>query len=195
MRDGIFLYSSCGSPNYAAPELINGRFYNGTSIDVWSCGVILFTLLNGTLPFNEENKMELRCKITKGSYSFHRTVPEPAKDLITRMLQVNPMNRITIPEIKQHSWFKNNLLFIQEINNYKFIYGNRSVFDDDVIRKMQQNEQINAEKLSFEELKKTLESKTKRDLNTIYEILYIAEMDNSLKEKMRTLKSKEIYFI
>lgn len=63
MRDGFFLKTSCGSPNYAAPEVISGSLYAGPEVDVWSCGVILFALLCGSLPFDDENIPNLFRKI------------------------------------------------------------------------------------------------------------------------------------
>ncbi|GKV51419.1 hypothetical protein SLEP1_g58078 [Rubroshorea leprosula] len=63
MRDGHFLKTSCGSPNYAAPEVISGKLYAGPEVDVWSCGVILYALLCGTLPFDDENIPNLFKKI------------------------------------------------------------------------------------------------------------------------------------
>ncbi|KAK1302337.1 SNF1-related protein kinase catalytic subunit alpha KIN10 [Acorus calamus] len=109
MRDGHFLKTSCGSPNYAAPEVISGKLYAGPEVDVWSCGVILYALLCGTLPFDDENIPNLFKKIKGGIYTLPSHLSPGTRDLIPRMLVVDPMKRITIPEIRQHPWFQAHL--------------------------------------------------------------------------------------
>ena len=109
MRDGDFLRTSCGSPNYAAPEVISGHLYAGPEVDVWSCGVILYALLCGSLPFDDESIPNLFKKIKSGMYSLPSHLSQLARNLIPRMLEVDPMKRITIPEIRQHPWFQHKL--------------------------------------------------------------------------------------
>lgn len=109
MKDGHFLKTSCGSPNYAAPEVISGKLYAGPEVDVWSCGVILYALLCGSLPFDDENIPNLFRKIKNGIYSLPHHLSPGARDLIPRMLLTNPMKRITIAEIRQHPWFTAHL--------------------------------------------------------------------------------------
>jgi serine/threonine protein kinase len=109
MRDGEFLRTSCGSPNYAAPEVISGHLYAGPEVDVWSCGVILYALLCGSLPFDDESIPNLFKKIKSGMYSLPTHLSQLAKNLIPRMLEVDPMKRITIPEIRLHPWFQHKL--------------------------------------------------------------------------------------
>ncbi|CAN7079969.1 unnamed protein product [Brassica oleracea var. botrytis] len=109
MRDGHFLKTSCGSPNYAAPEVISGKLYAGPEVDVWSCGVILYALLCGTLPFDDENIPNLFKKIKGGIYTLPSHLSSDARDLIPRMLVVDTVKRITIPEIRQHRWFHTHL--------------------------------------------------------------------------------------
>ncbi|CAK9148032.1 unnamed protein product [Ilex paraguariensis] len=109
MRDGHFLKTSCGSPNYAAPEVVSGKLYAGPEVDVWSCGVILYAMLCGTLPFDDVNIPNLFKKIKGGIYTLPSQLSPGARALIPRMLVVDPMKRITIPEIRQHHWFKVHL--------------------------------------------------------------------------------------
>ena len=105
MRDGHFLKTSCGSPNYAAPEVISGKLYSGPEVDVWSCGVILYALLCGSLPFDDESIPNLFKKIKGGIYSLPSHLSPGARDLISRMLFVDPLKRITLAEIRHHAWF------------------------------------------------------------------------------------------
>ncbi|XP_058107346.1 serine/threonine protein kinase OSK1-like isoform X4 [Magnolia sinica] len=109
MRDGHFLKTSCGSPNYAAPEVISGQLYAGPEVDIWSCGVILYALLCGRLPFDADNFPLLYQKIKSGKCTLPSHLSVGASDLITRILVVDPIKRMTIPEIRQHPWFQHHL--------------------------------------------------------------------------------------
>ncbi|KAF9729568.1 hypothetical protein PMIN03_006347 [Paraphaeosphaeria minitans] len=109
MTDGNFLKTSCGSPNYAAPEVISGKLYAGPEVDVWSCGVILYVLLVGRLPFDDEYIPTLFKKIAAGNYSIPSYLSPGAVNLIKKMLMVNPVHRITVAEIRQDSWFTKDL--------------------------------------------------------------------------------------
>ncbi|KAJ6244448.1 protein kinase [Anaeramoeba flamelloides] len=107
-KSGGFLQTACGSPHYVSPEIIRGRGYEGRKSDIWSCGVILYTLLCGRLPFYQKDYKELLLNIRRGFYEFPNFLGELEKDLISKMLVVNPRKRITIGEIKRHPWFTFN---------------------------------------------------------------------------------------
>eukprot|EP00668_Euglena_longa_P022024 GGOE01027405.1.p1 GENE.GGOE01027405.1~~GGOE01027405.1.p1 ORF type:complete len:599 (-),score=109.34 GGOE01027405.1:617-2389(-) len=107
--DGSFLSTSCGSPNYAAPEIISGKLYAGAEVDVWSCGVVLYAFLCGRLPFDEDSVPALFKKIREGNYHMPSHLPHAAKDLIKRMLEVDPLKRISIAQVRDHAWFQEGL--------------------------------------------------------------------------------------
>ncbi|KAF8527375.1 CAMK/CAMKL/AMPK protein kinase [Hysterangium stoloniferum] len=103
--DGEFLHTSCGSPNYAAPEVIHGLRYTGPEIDVWSCGVVLYVMLCGRLPFEDDDVNLLFAKISEGIYHQPSHLSPDARFLLSRMLTVDPVKRITVPEILKSSFY------------------------------------------------------------------------------------------
>ncbi|CAA7398322.1 unnamed protein product [Spirodela intermedia] len=103
--DGLF-HTTCGTPNYVAPEVLSDRGYDGATADLWSCGVILFVLLAGYLPFDDPNLLILYKKISASEFTCPPWLSFPARKLITRILDPNPMTRITIAEILEDEWFK-----------------------------------------------------------------------------------------
>jgi carbon catabolite-derepressing protein kinase len=109
MTDGNFLKTSCGSPNYAAPEVISGKLYAGPEVDVWSCGVILYVFLVGRLPFDDEFIPTLFKKIQAGNFHIPNHLPPGATNIIKRCLQVHPVQRMTIQEIRSDDWFLKDL--------------------------------------------------------------------------------------
>ena len=109
MQDGEFLRTSCGSPNYAAPEVISGRLYAGPEVDVWSCGVVLYALVCGCLPFDEDSIPALFSKIKRGKFTIPPHVSPEAADLINQVLVVDPVLRITISQLRDHPWFATRL--------------------------------------------------------------------------------------
>ncbi|KAG2688927.1 hypothetical protein I3843_09G115800 [Carya illinoinensis] len=106
VREDGLLHTTCGTPNYVAPEVINNKGYDGAKADLWSCGVILFVLMAGYLPFEESNLMALYKKIFKADFTCPPWFSSSAKKLIKRILDPNPSTRITIAEVIENEWFK-----------------------------------------------------------------------------------------
>jgi len=104
MIPGDFLETSCGSPHYASPEIVSGAKYVGNQADIWSAGVVLYALLTGGLPFDDENIQRLLLQVKRGTFTFPDCVCEPAKNLISGMLTVDPDKRLTIAQINAHAW-------------------------------------------------------------------------------------------
>ncbi|KAF9772017.1 hypothetical protein IL306_010333 [Fusarium sp. DS 682] len=96
------LATACGSPHYAAPELLKNRQYRGDRADIWSMGVILFAMLSATLPFDDPDLRVMMARTKKGQYEMPGFLSPEAEDLIGRMLQVNPDRRITLKDIWSH---------------------------------------------------------------------------------------------
>ncbi|KAK0449793.1 kinase-like domain-containing protein [Desarmillaria tabescens] len=100
----LHLETSCGSPHYASPEIVNGHKYQGTATDIWSCGIVLFALLSGRLPFDDKDVGILLSKVKSGVFKMPQSLDPLAKNLLSRMLVVDVHQRITIPEILVHPW-------------------------------------------------------------------------------------------
>ncbi|KAH0661185.1 hypothetical protein KY284_026116 [Solanum tuberosum] len=107
-QDGL-LHTTCGTPAYVAPEVINRRGYDGTKADIWSCGVVLYVLLAGYLPFQDSNLMEMYRKIGKAEYKCPSWFPPEARRLLSRMLDPYPSSRITLAKIRASSWFRRGI--------------------------------------------------------------------------------------
>ncbi|XP_051134093.1 CBL-interacting serine/threonine-protein kinase 3-like isoform X1 [Andrographis paniculata] len=106
VKDDGLLHTACGTPNYVAPEVLNDRGYDGATADLWSCGVILFVLLAGYLPFDDSNLANLYRKISSAEFRCPPWLSFGAMKLITRILDPNPETRITVAEILEDEWFK-----------------------------------------------------------------------------------------
>ncbi|XP_032667734.1 serine/threonine-protein kinase BRSK2 isoform X1 [Odontomachus brunneus] len=101
---GSMLETSCGSPHYACPEVIRGEKYDGRKADVWSCGVILYALLVGALPFDDDNLRKLLEKVKRGLFYIPHFVPPECQNLLRGMIEVDPEKRLTLAAINRHVW-------------------------------------------------------------------------------------------
>ncbi|KAM3192304.1 hypothetical protein ACQJBY_069501 [Aegilops geniculata] len=108
-----FLHTTCGTPNYVAPEVLSDGGYDGSAADIWSCGVILYVLMAGYLPFEENDLPTLYDKITAAHFSCPDWFSQGAKSLIQRILDPNPKTRMTIKEMKSDTWFSKNYVGVR----------------------------------------------------------------------------------
>ncbi|XP_006894004.1 PREDICTED: serine/threonine-protein kinase SIK1 [Elephantulus edwardii] len=105
-KPGEALSTWCGSPPYAAPEVFEGKEYEGPQLDIWSLGVVLYVLVCGSLPFDGPNLPTLRQRVLEGRFRIPFFMSQDCESLIRRMLVVDPAKRITVAQIKQHRWIQ-----------------------------------------------------------------------------------------
>ncbi|XP_076912958.1 CBL-interacting serine/threonine-protein kinase 5-like [Bidens hawaiensis] len=109
LRNDGMLHTQCGTPAYIAPEVLRKKGYDGAKADTWSCGVVLYALLAGCLPFRDDNLMYMYKKIFKAEYEFPPWFSGDARRLVAKLLVVNPSQRITIPAVMRSTWFSRGL--------------------------------------------------------------------------------------
>lgn len=110
LRNDGLLHTQCGTPAYVAPEVLKRKGYDGSKADIWSCGVILYVLLAGFLPFQDENLMNMYNKIFKAQFELPPWFSCESKRLVSKLLVTNPDRRITIPAIMRTPWFRKGLV-------------------------------------------------------------------------------------
>ena len=168
------LKTACGSPCYAAPEMINGKEYKGHLVDIWSSGIILFAMICGYLPFEDADNDVLYRKITEGRFSIPRYVSEQAKDLLRKVLNVDPSKRYGIKQIKKHPWF--NLVNQRlNINEGLLIKDVVIPIDEELIMKMEEY------KFSKEEVRVNVLANKHNHITTTYYLLLRAKMRKGIE--------------
>ena len=184
-KNNEILSTACGSPFYAAPEMLKGDYYKGSTVDIWSVGVVLFAMLCGYLPFEDEDRSNLYKKIINGKYSIPMHVSNYARELIYQLLEINPKKRITIPQIKKHSWIKyynknGKPIFNVGLNINKYIIP----IDEDIIDEMEKQFHLEKVKIRIDIL-----TNKSNDFATLY-YLMVLKKKNIGKKSISYLKSK-----
>ena len=184
-KSGQELKTGCGSPCYAAPEMIAGNTYKGLKVDIWSAGVILFAMICGYLPFEDPNTGELYKKILACEYKLPKFISSEAKDLIKSILVVDPETRVCIADIRKHPWFTQ----VTEESYQGILVGYDQIpVDSGILKK------LDSLKVSSEYVKQCLEANKHNSSTTGYYLLLkkhiknggIANFDNPTPSKVQT---------
>ncbi|VFQ71149.1 unnamed protein product [Cuscuta campestris] len=122
------LHTLCGTPAYVAPEILAKNGYDGAKVDLWSCGVILFVLNAGYLPFNDTNLMAMYRKIYRGDFRCPKWTSPDLKHLLHRLLDTDPETRITVDEIKSDPWFRKGFKEVKPQTDFEFEF--KSAYGD-----------------------------------------------------------------
>lgn len=190
-EDGQLLSTACGSPCYAAPEMLEGKSYKGSTVDIWSAGIVLYYMLCGCFPFEDSNNEKLYRKICKGKYEIPKFLSKNAKDLIGKILVVNIQRRINIKDIKKHPWV---LKYLGKDKNYGNIFKNIGLntkkyiipIDEDIVDEI--SIKYNIDKIQIRE--NILFDKI-NDVSTLYKLMLNKKCKENIKS-IADLKS-ELY--
>ena len=178
------LKTACGSPCYAAPEMINGELYNGLGADIWSSGIVLYAMVCGYLPFEDGDNEILYKKITNGKFKTPKFLSENCKDILHRILNVDPEKRFTIKQIKKHPWFN---LINPRINMSEGLLLNVYIvpIDEKIL-----DEMVSKFKFKEDEIRANLISNNHNHTTTTYYLLLSKKIREG-KKSVGDMKSKE----
>ena len=191
------LSTPCGSPCYASPEMVSGKKYDGVKIDIWATGIILFAMLCGYLPFEDKINDILFDKILECKIEFPDYLSDEAKDLISKILVVDPEKRITIPQIKKHSFFLKGKKLFEQVFTIRPVYYN--IENATISSEKKENNNYNNENNKLDDKK---EKKEKKEIEQVEDIerenkTDISEninnllVNNELKDENELLENKE----
>ncbi|XP_001347011.1 SNF1-related protein kinase (macronuclear) [Paramecium tetraurelia strain d4-2] len=173
-KQGELLKTACGSPCYAAPEMIAGHRYQSILVDIWSCGVILFATICGQLPFEDKNTSDLYKKILGGQYTIPSHVSQDGQSFLKGLLNTDPSKRFNLEQIKQHPWFK---LYkrVQSIPQGIIIGYSRIPIDDAIV------DQLATKGFNSDYIKKCLDANKHNNLTTAYFLILKKHLINGGK--------------
>ena len=219
--DTELLKSACGSPCFASPEMLSGNPYNGIETDLWSSGIVLYSMLVGTLPFDDHELHSLYEQIKIGTFYIPSTLSLEAIDFLKQILQVTPKKRINLEQIKQHPWFnieKNKLYkgidltietfpYNKKLIKYvlnRFFENDKEINENNFIKMIQYhacNQYTAAYYLTEKSLNKmdqqnfdknqTVENKKEQTINIINNNNSKKENDDNIKINMNNFEKKE----
>ncbi|OHT14483.1 CAMK family protein kinase [Tritrichomonas foetus] len=181
-NENPYLSTACGSPAYASPEMIKGEEYTAAS-DIWSAGILLFAMTHGELPYDDDNMQRLLQKIAYSSPNYSDHISPQLYDLLTKLLEKDPKERITLQEIKEHPWFShsdyaNIVSNDNRISSKLFINPNEKdrTIDREIINKMA------ALGYNCTELAESLFMKESTSLTAVYRMLRKEKITDMLVE-------------
>lgn len=187
-KEGERLKTACGSPWYAAPEMIAGKYYHGTNVDLWSSGIVLYAMVWGFLPFEDPDTSNLYKKILSANDNIDKIIPKflstNCKNLLKKVLNTNPRNRYTLEDIKLHPWF--NILKPNPTDGY-IVGKSEFPIDEDIVDCLQE---YNFDK---EELMKALRENKHNHATTSYYLL-LKKVDACRKNSSNYYKHNTLHF-
>ena len=183
--------TACGSPCYAAPEMISGKDYEGFYSDLWSCGVVLYCMLVGRLPFDDEDIKKLYHNIKMANYVMPNFLSHYAQDILRKILVTNPKKRIKLEELKRHPFLllSEKAIMYKGINNFNNGYIQ---VDYDIVQKIKEKYFSNDEDCNIncdiivENIKNNLHNK----ITTIYYLL-LKEKNEKNSDDYNYFKNKD----
>ena len=173
-KNDELLKTACGSPCYAPPEMIKEEPYNGGLSDIWSSGIILYLMLCGKLPFYHEQNEIMYQQILSGQFELPDFLSDNAKDILTKIIEIDPKKRLNFQQIKEHPWFNiidKNELIHKGINIKEDIIP----VDEEIIQKM--------EKIGFNkmEVRYSIIKNFHNKITTVYDLLLKKKIESGQK--------------
>ena len=173
-KNNQLLKTACGSPCYAPPEMIKEESYDGAKSDIWSSGIILYLMLCGKLPFYHEQNEIMYEKILSGKFEHPNYLSDKAKDILDKIIEIDPKKRLNFEEIKSHPWF--NIIDKNELM-HKGINTNEDIIpiDEEIVSNM--------EKIGFNkmELRFNILKNFHNKITAVYDLLLKNKIDSGKK--------------